>query len=64
MAGPRRQQSGFRITGLAAQLNGLVFMKPFAPDAIMKPLCPEFSAGHQWLLLQLIASVNGAKPGG
>ena len=32
--------SGWKLNRWPAQLNGLVFMKPFSPEAIMKPLCP------------------------
>ena len=32
--------SGWKLNGVPLQSNGLVFMNPFAAEAIMKPLCP------------------------
>src|ERR1035438_1174690 len=34
------EYSGWKLNGRPAQVNGLVFLKPFAAEAIMKPLCP------------------------
>src|SRR5689334_7954144 len=32
--------SGWKLNFRPLQVNGLVFMNPFAPEAIMKPVCP------------------------
>ena len=37
---PRGEYSGSKLNGVPVQSNGLVFMKPFAAEAIMKPLRP------------------------
>ena len=34
------EYSGWKLNLVPVQSNGLVFMKPFAAEAIMKPLCP------------------------
>lgn len=34
------EYSGWKLNGVPLQSIGLVFMKPFAFDAIMKPDCP------------------------
>ena len=34
------EYDGWKLNGVPVQSNGLVFMKPFAAEAIMKPLLP------------------------
>ena len=34
------EYSGWKLNGVPVQSAGLVFMKPLAAEAIMKPLCP------------------------
>jgi len=34
------EYSGWKLNGVPSQVTGLVFMKPLAAEAIMKPRCP------------------------